>query len=110
MQPALLLASVSFAYSLIAAAAVVLVTDFFNEESHSEALLFWLLVPIVACLTAWLAVILGEPLLRAWVWFCIVATAFTCWIAAFDYGPVLVPLLPMLLLTAVTPWRETSRP
>jgi hypothetical protein len=110
VQPALLLAGASLVYAFVAVAVLVLTNDFFEDEPHSDALLLWLLVPLVSSISACLSVLWGEPLLRGWVWLCIVATAFCCWIAAFDYGPWLLPVVPLLLLTAVSPWRSPDQP
>lgn len=106
--PARLFAGSSFAYAFVVAVLVLLVKDFFRDDPDQDAMLLWLLVPLVASFGGWLAVISGQPLLRGWLWFGIVATLFCCWIAVFSFGLLFLPVLPLMMAAAVSPWDKPT--
>ena len=95
--PARLVAGFGFLYAFTVAVLLLLLDNFFRGEPNSDAMLLWLLVPLVASFTAWMAVRSGIALLRISIWFGVVATAFCCWIAVFSYGMWFLPL-PFLLM------------
>jgi hypothetical protein len=107
--PARLIAGLSFGYALLVVVALLVRHDLFRNEPDREAVVLWLLVPLVASFGAWMSTQAGYPLLRAWVWFGIVATAFFCWIAVFSFGLLFVPVALLMMVAAVSPWDKPQR-
>ena len=64
-----MVAAVGFLYAFMVTVLLLLLNDFFRGEPNSDAMLLWLLVPLVASFSAWMAVRSGIALLRAWIWF-----------------------------------------
>ena len=102
--PARLFAGSSFGYAFVAAVLVLVVKDFFRNEPDQDAMLLWLLVPLIASFGGWMSVMSGQPLLRGWLWFGIVAILFCCWIAVFSYGLLFLPVALLMMVAAVSPW------
>jgi len=104
-----MVAAVGFLYAFTVTVLLLLLNDFFRGEPNSDAMLLWLLVPLVASFSAWMAVRSGIALLRVWIWFGIVAMTFLCWIAVFSYGLWFLPLPFLLMVAAVSPWDEPRK-
>jgi hypothetical protein len=108
--PAGVFAGFSFLYAFVVTVLLLVLRDFFSGEPDHDAVLLWLLVPLVSSFGTWMAVRSGFSPLRAWVWFGVVATAFFCWIAAFSFGLLFLPV-PLLMMVAVaSPWARPRKP
>jgi cellulose synthase/poly-beta-1,6-N-acetylglucosamine synthase-like glycosyltransferase len=102
--PARLLAGLAFMYALVVIVALLPLKDLYRDDPDREAVLLWLLVPLVSSFGSWVAVRSGFTLLRAWLWVGILATAFFCWIAAFSFGLLFLPVPVLMMVAAVSPW------
>ncbi len=63
--PARLVAGLGFLYAFSVTVLLLLLKDFFSGEPNSDAMLLWLLVPLVVSFSTWMAVRSGVGLLRA---------------------------------------------
>jgi hypothetical protein len=102
--PARLFAGLSFLYAFAAVVLLLALRDFFRDEPDSDALLLWLLVPLIASIGTWMAVLSGFPPLRAWVWLGLVVNLFFCWIAVFSFGLLFLPVSILMMIAVLTPW------
>jgi hypothetical protein len=107
--PARLVAGFSFLYTFVVTVLLLLLRDFFEDDANRDAVLLWLLVPVVSSFGTWMAVRSGFGPLRGWVWFGIVATMFFCWIAAFSIGLLYLPVPLFMMLAVVSPWDKSAK-
>lgn len=80
------------------------IEGFFHDDSNQDAVLLWLLVPLVSSFGTWMSVRSGFGPLRVWIWFAIVATMFFCWIAVFSFGLLYLPVPALMMVAVVSPW------
>jgi hypothetical protein len=99
-----LFAGGSFLYAFAVTVCLLPLKDFFRSDPHRDAVLLWLLVPLVASFGSWMAVRAAFPPLRAWIWLGIVLTLFFCWIAVFSVGLLYLPVPLLMMVAAVSPW------
>lgn len=102
--PARLVAGFGFLYAFVATILLLPLKDFFRDDANRDAVLLWLLVPLVASFGTWMAVRSGFAPLRAWIWFGIVASMFFCWIAVFSFGLLFLPVPMLMMVAVVSPW------
>ena len=107
--PARLIAGFSFFYAFVVTVILLLLRDFFRDDPNSDAVLLWLLVPVIASFGTWMAVRSGFAPLRGWVWFGIVATMLFCWIAVFSFGLLFLPVPVLMMVAVVSPWEKPPR-
>ena len=107
--PARLFAGFSFFYALIVTVLLLALKNFFRDEPNSDALLLWLLVPVLGSFGTWMSVRSGFPPLRAWVWLGIVLNLFLCWIAVFSFGLLFLPVPLLMMVAVLSPWEDASR-
>jgi len=107
--PARLFAGFSFLYALLVTVLLLVLRDFFRDEPDRDAVLLWLMVPLVSSFGTWMAVRSGFAPLRAWIWFGIVATMFFCWIAVFSFGLLFLPVPVLMMVAVVSPWDKPQK-
>jgi hypothetical protein len=101
-------AGLSFLYAFVAIILLFALRNFFRDEPNRDAVLLWLLVPLVGSMGTWLAVLSGFPPLRAWVWLGIVLNLFFFWIAVYSIGPVFLPVPVLMMAAVLSPWDARS--
>jgi hypothetical protein len=108
-EAARLIAGFSFLYAFVVTVLLLMLRDFFRDDPDSDAVLLWLLVPVVSSFGTWMAVRSGFGPLRAWIWFGIVATMFFCWIAVFSFGLLYLPVPVFMMVAVVSPWDKVAK-
>lgn len=107
--PARLFAGFSFLYALVVTVLLLALKNFFRDEPDADAMLLWLLVPVVGSFGTWMSVRSGFPPLRGWIWFGIVLNMFFCWIAVFSFGLLYLPVPLLMMVAVISPWDDPSR-
>jgi hypothetical protein len=107
--PARVFAGFSFFYALLVTVLLLTLKNFFRDEPDTDAMLLWLLVPVLGSFGAWMSVRSGFPPLRVWIWLGIVLNLFFCWIAVFSFGLLYLPVPLLMMVAVLSPWDDRSR-
>jgi hypothetical protein len=107
--PARFLAGLAFFYALAVTVVLLVSEGMFRDEPDREAVLLWLVLPVVSSFGSWLAVRSGFSPLRVWVWLAVLMSLFFVWIAVFSVGLWYLPVPLLLLVAVLIPWRDSRR-
>jgi len=104
--PARIFAGLAFFYALILTVVLLVMNDLYRDDPDGDAVLVWLLLPVLGSFGSWIAVRSGFSPLRGWVWFAVLASMFFVWIAVFSIGVLYLPVPLLLLVAVLIPWRH----
>lgn len=103
-----LFAGFSFVYAFVVTVLLIALEGFFEDDSNQDAVLLWLMVPLVSSFGTWMSVRSRHAPLRVWIWFGIAATMFFCWIAVFSFGLLFLPVPVFMMVAVVSPWDKPA--